>query len=687
MKYKKGLSLLLSGVLLAGASSYIPRHDNTAITAHATSKTADEAIAWVKSQVGKRIDMDGYPAEQPYQCVDLIKAYYQYLGVPVIPGDGWTFSYNDLPDPNWVRLEGVHPQKGDILVYGPSSDNEYGHVGIYESDFSTYHQNVSGAYVANITEWAYNGFTNPYWGVIRPNWSNVIIGQEMTTGAGQTIPDGDYSIASKVGSGFFVDPAPGYDVPAASGSNVAITDNAGALPDACDSFTFTYLDNGFYKITQAGTDMCLDVTGASMECGTNVQLYPWWGSPAQMWSVEKTEWGFAFRSKQNSFVLDVTGSKAVNNTNVEVWQWNGTKGQLYSLIPYSKTRFKGSGTAKAPYQISSAEDLRMLSKYMGNELSQEFYGDKYYIQTTDIDLKKESFIPIGRADDKTGYVFRGHYNGNNKTIKNLNIDCDYNYSGLFGAIYDGASIENLVVYGKVNCPTHHHVGGIAAELGNLSSVKNCAFIGDVISDSKTGGIAGTVFMGGSIENCYFIGNVQSISAPQYTGGILSYALIGNPEGTASLNVNNCYSAVSSTVNGGIVGEVKYGDKGSINVNNNYYLKTSADAGITGEYTKGCTGVSEELMKTTISELLGEPYINNTSTSLNDGYPIFAWQNMPKGDCNGDGSFNIADAVLLQKWLLAVPDTHIADWKAADMYEDNKLDVSDLCMMKRKLINS
>ena len=58
----------------------------------------------------------------------------------------------------------------------------------------------------------------------------------------------------------------------------------------------------------------------------------------------------------------------------------------------------------------------------------------------------------------------------------------------------------------------------------------------------------------------------------------------------------------------------------------------------------------------------------------------------EGDCNGDGSFKVSDVVLLQKWLLAVPNTHFADWKAADLCKDDKLDVFDLCMMKRKLIN-
>ncbi len=57
----------------------------------------------------------------------------------------------------------------------------------------------------------------------------------------------------------------------------------------------------------------------------------------------------------------------------------------------------------------------------------------------------------------------------------------------------------------------------------------------------------------------------------------------------------------------------------------------------------------------------------------------------KGDINADGEFNISDVVLLQKWLLAVPDTHLADWKAADLCEDNRLDVFDLCFMKRELL--
>lgn len=56
-----------------------------------------------------------------------------------------------------------------------------------------------------------------------------------------------------------------------------------------------------------------------------------------------------------------------------------------------------------------------------------------------------------------------------------------------------------------------------------------------------------------------------------------------------------------------------------------------------------------------------------------------------GDVNTDGNFDVADVVLLQKWLLAVPDTHLANWKAGNYCDDERLDVFDLCLMKRALI--
>ena len=112
--------------------------------------------------------MDGYPKSQPYQCVDLIMAYYTFLGEKSPGGNGCDYAANALPS-GWKRIQGANPQPGDILVY---TGTQYGHVAIFESEYSTYHQNFNGhPYVDNVT-YHYDIFSSPkYWGVIRPNFA------------------------------------------------------------------------------------------------------------------------------------------------------------------------------------------------------------------------------------------------------------------------------------------------------------------------------------------------------------------------------------------------------------------------------------------------------------------------------------------------------------------------------------
>ena len=57
----------------------------------------------------------------------------------------------------------------------------------------------------------------------------------------------------------------------------------------------------------------------------------------------------------------------------------------------------------------------------------------------------------------------------------------------------------------------------------------------------------------------------------------------------------------------------------------------------------------------------------------------------KGDANADGRFTIADVVLVRNWLYGVPDTHLSDWKAADLCEDGVLDVYDFCLMRSEVV--
>ena len=58
---------------------------------------------------------------------------------------------------------------------------------------------------------------------------------------------------------------------------------------------------------------------------------------------------------------------------------------------------------------------------------------------------------------------------------------------------------------------------------------------------------------------------------------------------------------------------------------------------------------------------------------------------PENDINADGSFNAADVVELQKYLLGKDDTDILNWRAADICSDDILDVFDLVAMRKALI--
>ena len=164
---KRTLAVVLTLLMLIGV---VP-------VSYATSKTADEAITWVKSQEGKALDYDGmYGA----QCVDLAMYYYKFLGVNPVSGNGKDYATNSLPS-GWTRTKGGTPQKGDLLVYSGNSSNTYGHVAIFESTKVIWHGRYSGTgKVQKTTNIRYDGFSNPYWGCIHPNFASAQVKVNVT---------------------------------------------------------------------------------------------------------------------------------------------------------------------------------------------------------------------------------------------------------------------------------------------------------------------------------------------------------------------------------------------------------------------------------------------------------------------------------------------------------------------------
>ena len=290
----------------------------TAVFASTNGKTADDAINWVRS-------LNGQPVGSG-ECVALIKAYYSYLGQTSPGGNGADYSWNQLPA-GWRRLPNEHPQKGDILVYSGNGANPYGHVAIYESDYSTWHQNfASQRKVVNVTNIRYNGFDNPYWGVIRPDFSsatptpsyadigtnvyrylirtdgwkhigtnydssdryNVTIGSANTGDPEQIWKfirqgDGSYCIQNMFNDNYLT--YEGNCVQQAKVTTSWLNTNK-----ASRFQWYIYDKNGTFQLVPkdsvtAGTWLVLDCTGNYQTPGTQMELYSNWSGAAQIFSL------------------------------------------------------------------------------------------------------------------------------------------------------------------------------------------------------------------------------------------------------------------------------------------------------------------------------------------------------------------------------------------------------------------
>lgn len=78
------------------------------------------------------------------------------------------------------------------------------------------------------------------------------------------------------------------------------------------------------------------------------------------------------------------------------------------------------------------------------------------------------------------------------------------------------------------------------------------------------------------------------------------------------------------------------------------------------------------------------YKNSTAQAYAkiNGYKFESLGDAP-GDANSDGRVTIADAVALQKYLLGTGS--LSGWKSADLCEDGRIDVFDLCLLKQMLV--
>lgn len=224
------------------------------------------------------------------------------------------------------------------------------------------------------------------------------VGKSMTEkeAAGQTIPDGDYWIYSGLDRNYYLD-IPGNEI-VSNNANVEMWMSESGMPTKYDVWTVKYLNNGFYKITQYGTSICLDVVNTSKLNNTNVQIYTEHTTEAQQWSISKTETGYRIQSRCNGFYLDVEGAKVEKGTNVRVSKKNDDKRQSFCFIPYSPDE---RPLADGVYGIQSAKNSEYYVDAAGN--TKDFangtnicIGDKMY-DTFRVEYAGEGYYKIFEA--------------------------------------------------------------------------------------------------------------------------------------------------------------------------------------------------------------------------------------------------------------------------------------------------
>ncbi|MCI8272643.1 MAG: hypothetical protein HFJ55_00990 [Clostridia bacterium] len=296
-----------------------------------------------------------------------------------------------------------------------------------------------------------------------------------------------------------------------------------------------------------------------------------------------------------------------------------------------------------------------------------------------IDLKNEEWTPIANYVTNNLLIFKGTFEGNNKTISNFYINSTEEYRGLFG--YNEGEIRNIIIEGNVNSSvgkcggiTAYNgingeingcinkvtisaggdtVGGITGANGGL--ISNCGNIVDVTGLSYSGGIVGMNSCidnkGGEIRGCYNTGKITSTrycnSGYAQAGGIVGHASWGgvilNCYNTGDITgeygesggivgciytgptniVSNCYNignVSNNRRNGSISGQNRYAD-----ISNCYWTTSLNGIGHNAGYvvTNNFGKVTEETLRT-YANILGDEFVEDKN-GINEGFPILAWQ--------------------------------------------------------------
>ena len=232
------------------------------------------------------------------------------------------------------------------------------------------------------------------------------------------------------------------------------------------------------------------------------------------------------------------------------------------------TPMTGSGTETDPYQISTAEQLKLFRDIVNGSNGQTQNRGAYAVLTADIDLNNEPWTPIGPDRDS---AYTGTFGGQGHTVKNLSVTVNVQpgRAGLFGCVKDG-TIRKLTVAGSVSCTANQGWCGGIAGYAMDETIENCASLCTVSCtgiDARVGGIVGLVDYNSRtliIRDCYNIGKItgRSDNGSGDAGGICGFYMNGK--------ISNCYN-VGEITGSGYVSKIAVSAYNDSRPTNCYYL--------------------------------------------------------------------------------------------------------------------
>lgn len=236
---------------------------------------------------------------------------------------------------------------------------------------------------------------------------------------------------------------------------------------------------------------------------------------------------------------------------------------LHFTVAGSDVYMDGLGTAAYPYQISTADQLKLFRDIVNGAGGQTQNRGAYAVLTANIDLNNEPWTPIGPDRDS---AYTGTFDGQGHTVKNLSVTVNVQpgRAGLFGCVKDG-TIRKLTVAGSVSCTANQGWCGGIAGYAMDETIENCASLCTVSCtgiDARVGGIVGLVDYNSRtliIRDCY---NIGKITGSGDAGGICGFYMNGK--------ISNCYN-VGEITGSGYVSKIAVSAYNDSRPTNCYYL--------------------------------------------------------------------------------------------------------------------